>query len=98
MTSPRPGARLTVRVDDGLHGDLATVMRTGMTASDAVRTALRLLADAHRCAWDYQDVPDGEPVRVLGVHYALADGTPAPIPHPHDTSYTRATPDPREDT
>lgn len=72
--------QLSVRMTDGVADDLATVMRTGMTASDAVRTALRLLADAHRCAWDYQDVPDGQPVRVLAAQYALADGTPAPLP------------------
>jgi hypothetical protein len=82
--------RLSVRLDDDLSDDLATVTRTGVTASDAVRLALALLANTYRCAWDHGDVPDDQAPRILGVRYATADGTPAPEPHTPTASYAQA--------
>lgn len=67
---PDVGKPLSVRVDADLYYDLATVIQTGVTASDAVRHALRLLADTYRKAWDYGDCPDGTAPQIVAVQYA----------------------------
>ncbi|MGI5252789.1 hypothetical protein [Actinacidiphila glaucinigra] len=87
-TPPAVGRNVSVRVlDEGVYDDLAVLMRPGGTASDAIRLAVRHLADAYRTAWDYDDVPDGTAPRIVSVRYALADGTPAPVPPACDASY-----------
>lgn len=57
--APKPGSRVSVRVDDFMSDDLAALMRTGMTASDAIRRAVELLADIHRNAWSAGLYPEG---------------------------------------
>jgi hypothetical protein len=84
-----PRRQLTVRLDATLSDDLAVMTATGMTQSDAVRTAVALLANTYRCAQDHGDVPPGTAPRILGVRYATADGTPAPLPDAPGTSYAQ---------
>lgn len=82
---PEIGKALSVRVDADLSDDLAVVMQTGVIASDAVRQALRLLADAYRKAWDYDDCPRGTAPQILAVQIAR--------PTPYDARTTgRPTP------
>ena len=82
--------RLSVRMTDELADDLAVLMCDGTSASDAVRTAVALLANTYRCAHDHGDVPPGTAPRILGVRYATADGTPAPLPDVPGASYAQA--------
>ncbi|MFJ6748284.1 hypothetical protein ACIQNI_08845 [Streptomyces sp. NPDC091266] len=56
---PAVGKSASVRVDQPLHDDLAVVMRCGVTASDAIRRAVEVLADVYRGAWDVAGYPDG---------------------------------------
>lgn len=87
-TPPRPGARPSIRVGQDLSDDLAVIMTaTGGTLSDAVRDAVRHLADAYRRAWDYGDVPKGTAPTILGAYYAEAPGQ-APVPHTSDATST----------
>lgn len=58
MAKTQPN-RLTVRRDHTLDTDLATVMRTGMTQTDAVKYALHLIAQGLDWMWDSGAVPDG---------------------------------------
>ncbi|MFE5793546.1 hypothetical protein ACFQ8C_13365 [Streptomyces sp. NPDC056503] len=58
-TPPKAGKRMSVRVDDALSDDLAALMRTGMTASDAVRLAVGFLAHGYRDLWAHGVYPDG---------------------------------------
>lgn len=44
---------LTVVLDDDLHDHLKVLAEGGHDAQTAVATALELIADAYRCAWDY---------------------------------------------
>lgn len=55
----RRPAPLSVRTDPRLTADLATMARAGLNSSDAVRTALAIVADAYRYAWDRGAVPEG---------------------------------------
>jgi len=74
---------LTVRRTPDFAEDLALLTNTvqpdgtTLTATAAVHHAVRLLADAHRHAWDYGDVPEGTAPTILGIHYAESpDHTP----------------------
>ncbi|MGY3202661.1 type II secretion system F family protein [Streptomyces sp. TE5632] len=58
-TPPKPGKALSVKVDAYLYDDLAVMLRTGMTLSDAVRHAVRIVADGYRGAWESGRIPDG---------------------------------------
>ncbi|MFI8510476.1 hypothetical protein ACIGHB_05015 [Streptomyces sp. NPDC085460] len=58
-TPPKPGKRMSVRVDTALSDDLAALMRTGMTASDAVRLAVGFLAHGYRDLWTQGVYPEG---------------------------------------
>ncbi|WP_405597523.1 hypothetical protein OG741_13780 [Streptomyces sp. NBC_01410] len=58
-TPPKPGKGLSVRVDETLYDDLAVMMRAGITASDAVREAVSLIAGAWRHAWESGHYPEG---------------------------------------
>lgn len=95
-TTPQPTTEppraLSVRVNtDDMRDDLAVIMRAhGGTYGDPVRLAIRHLADAYRRAWDYQEVPDGTPPHIIGIRYALPDGTPEPAPDPAHTHHPNA--------
>lgn len=56
---PAIGKQISVKVDAQLYDDLATMLATGMTVSDAVRSALRIVAGTYRKVWDHTDVPHG---------------------------------------
>lgn len=56
---PRRRAPLSVRMDDTLAADLAVMARAGMTASDAARTALSIVAGTYANAWAAGVVPEG---------------------------------------
>lgn len=56
---PPPGKGLSVKVDEILYDDLATMMQTGMTQSDAVRTAVSIVAGAYRNCWESGRIPEG---------------------------------------
>lgn len=57
---------LSVRVDERLAGDLAAMARAGLNPSDAVRTALAIVADAYRYAWSQGVVPEGVQPAITG--------------------------------
>lgn len=60
MSSPPPvGKTVSVKVDAQLYDDLTTMLATGMTVSDAVRSALRIVAGTYRKVWDHTDVQHG---------------------------------------
>ncbi|WP_392668601.1 hypothetical protein [Streptomyces sp. LN785] len=65
-TPPAPGKGLSVRVDQELYDDLAVMMSTGITASDAVKHAVSLIAWAYRNAWSKGIVPNGAEPRIEG--------------------------------
>ncbi|MFF0104517.1 hypothetical protein [Streptomyces hirsutus] len=58
-TPPKPGKALSVKVDPHLYDDLTVMLRTGMTLSDAVRHAVRIVADGYRGAWESGRIPQG---------------------------------------
>jgi hypothetical protein len=58
-TPPAVGKTVSVKVDQQLYDDLTTMLATGMTQSDAVRSALRIVAGTYRKVWDHTDVPYG---------------------------------------
>lgn len=59
--SARPvvGRPISVKVDQQLYDDLETMMATGMTVSDAVRSALLIVAGTYRKVWDHTGTPHG---------------------------------------
>ncbi|MGX1631247.1 ribbon-helix-helix domain-containing protein [Streptomyces albidoflavus] len=81
-TPPKAGTRPSIRVDDQLAADLAVVMRTGVNLSDAVRRAVRQLADQYRTAWAEGVVPVGTAPVLLAyqLHQDPAMMTPPPAP------------------
>ncbi|MGW8374280.1 hypothetical protein [Streptomyces sp. ODS28] len=70
---PAVGKRASVRVDENLHADLVALMRCGITASDAIRDAVALLADIHRAAWDMGGYPEGAPPVIQSANLAAYD-------------------------
>jgi hypothetical protein len=61
MSTPPPvGKTLSVKVDAQLYDDLETMLRSGMTVSDAVRTAVSIVAGTYRNAWAMGVIPDGK--------------------------------------
>jgi hypothetical protein len=58
-TPPPVGKTVSVKVDAQLYDDLTTMLATGMTVSDAVRSALRIVAGTYRKVWDHTDVAHG---------------------------------------
>ncbi|AVH59713.1 MULTISPECIES: hypothetical protein [Streptomyces] len=64
--SSKPRA-LSVRTTDELLEDLAVLQGSGMTASDAVRFAVRLLAQAHRYADHPAQTHGGQRPAVLSI-------------------------------
>ncbi|MEU0675095.1 ribbon-helix-helix domain-containing protein [Streptomyces sp. NPDC006172] len=95
-TPPKAGTRPSIRVDDQLAADLAVVMRTGVNLSDAVRRAVRQLADQYRTAWDESVVPVGTAPILLAYqvkrHPAMAPARPTPAPAPTSGYDARRTP------
>ncbi|MFD4371511.1 hypothetical protein ACFWPY_07955 [Streptomyces sp. NPDC058527] len=87
-TPPRAGTRPSVRVDDQLAADLAVVMRTGANLSDAIRLAVRQVADMYRTAWAEGVVPVGTAPVLLAyqLHQDPAMQPPRPTPAPPVTS------------
>lgn len=67
---PEVGRNVPVRITPEFRDDLAELMRHGQTATDAIRTAVRTMADAHRSAHDYGDVPHDTAPRITGAVYA----------------------------
>lgn len=63
-TPPKPGKGLSVRMDAELYDDLAVMMRAGMTASDAVKHAVSLVAGTYRNAWAEGAYPEGAEPRI----------------------------------
>lgn len=60
MSTPPPvGKTVSVKVDARLYDDLQTMLATGMTVSDAVRTAVAIVAGTYRAAWDTGRCPQG---------------------------------------
>ncbi|MFF0510972.1 hypothetical protein [Streptomyces sp. NPDC004250] len=58
-TPPAVGKTASVKVDSQMYDDLETMLATGMTVSDAVRSALRIVAGTYRKVWDHTDMPVG---------------------------------------
>lgn len=77
---PKPGKALSVKVDAQLYDDLATLMRTGMTLSDAVRESAAIVASAYRNAWEDGRTPDGVPPQITHVMVRPYDGPRATGP------------------
>ncbi|GAA2987562.1 hypothetical protein [Streptomyces fulvorobeus] len=73
-TPPKSGKGLSVRVDDELHDDLAVMMSTGITASDAVKHAVSLIAWAYRNSWSAGVVPEGVEPHINGHSVSPYDG------------------------
>ncbi|MFJ2007025.1 hypothetical protein [Streptomyces chartreusis] len=58
-TPPDVGKTASVKVDQQLYDDLDTMLSTGMNVSDAVRSALHIVAGLYRKTWDAGAVPVG---------------------------------------
>ncbi|MFJ3794964.1 hypothetical protein ACIPSJ_01610 [Streptomyces sp. NPDC090088] len=58
-TPPQVGKTASVKVDQQLYDDLETMLATGMNVSDAVRSALAIVAGVYRKVWDAEAVPQG---------------------------------------
>lgn len=58
-TPPTVGKTASVKVDQQLYDDLTTMLATGMNVSDAVRTAVAIVAGTYRAAWETGRCPDG---------------------------------------
>lgn len=56
-TPPAVGKTASVKVDAQMYDDLETMLATGMTVSDAVRSALLIVAGLYRKVWDAEAVP-----------------------------------------
>lgn len=98
-TPPKVGKRLSVQVDAQLYDDLTAMLATGMNVSDAVRSALRIVAGTYRKVWDHTDVPYG--TRPTIERYWITRCDPGEWPEPGTPQTTvptaywlRPTPDP----
>lgn len=58
-TPPEVGKTASVKVDQELYDDLETMLATGMNVTDAVRSALHIVAGLYRKTWDAGAVPEG---------------------------------------
>ncbi|MER6559770.1 hypothetical protein ABT300_18950 [Streptomyces sp. NPDC001027] len=56
-TPPAVGKNASVKVDAQMYDDLETMLATGMKVSDAVRSALHIVAGIYRKVWDAGAVP-----------------------------------------
>ncbi|MEU1216096.1 hypothetical protein ABZ424_27585 [Streptomyces sp. NPDC005790] len=71
-------------MDEKLSDDLAVMMSAGMTVSDAVRTAVSIVAGTYRNAWDMGVVPEGVEPIILGCS-VLPERTRPTRPTPRPT-------------
>lgn len=82
MATPDPtrrlGRTLSVKIDPELRADLLTLLATGVTASDAVRDAVRLAAGIHRTAWANRVCPPGTAPTVTSYSLERAPGWTPP--------------------
>ncbi|MFE4333939.1 hypothetical protein ACFRQM_32355 [Streptomyces sp. NPDC056831] len=62
---PKPGTRPSVRADAAVCDDFAVIMSAGGTASDAIRTAVAIVADMYRTGWAHGVCPPGVAPRLL---------------------------------
>lgn len=69
-TPPPVGRNVPVRLTETFHDDLTLLMANGRTATDVIRAAVRIMADAHRSAWDYGDIPRDTDPRIMHAVYA----------------------------
>ncbi|MFS0695115.1 hypothetical protein [Streptomyces nitrosporeus] len=76
---PQPGSRPSIRVDAELSDDLAVIMRTGGTTTDAVRAAVAHLAMIYRTAWAHGIVPSGTVPTLAAFQYAERPTPRAPL-------------------
>ncbi|WP_405561902.1 hypothetical protein [Streptomyces sp. NBC_01180] len=62
MATAKSNRRRTVSIQrtEAFDRDLATIMRTGMTQSDAIRFAAEFVAHGYQSAWEAGAVPDGQ--------------------------------------
>lgn len=72
-TPPRPGARPSVRVDQQFADDLAVLMSTGATFTDAVRDAVNVLAVIYRGAWTSGACTTGTAPQIISANLAAPD-------------------------
>jgi hypothetical protein len=89
VTTPPPvGKTITVKVNQELYDDLAVMLRTGMTVTDAVRRAVFHMAEAYHNAWKLGAVPDGKlPIINACLISGYDDGgTPMPLRATGDTT------------
>lgn len=105
-TPPTVGKTASVKVDERLYDDLTTLLATGMTVSDAVRTAVAIVAGTYRSAWDTGRCPNG--VRPTITRYwidrydagqepvrgSVQDTVPTPYTEPPTPDPTVTPPDP----
>ncbi|MET7694896.1 hypothetical protein ABZT06_44490 [Streptomyces sp. NPDC005483] len=56
-TPPAIGKTASVKVDAQMYDDLETMLATGMNLSDALRSALLIVAGVYRKVWDAGAVP-----------------------------------------
>ncbi|MBA4865937.1 hypothetical protein H1V43_32250 [Streptomyces sp. PSKA54] len=80
-TPPAVGKTITVKVNQELYDDLAVMLRTGMTVTDAVRRAVFHMAEAYHNAWTTGAIPDGKQpiVNACVISGYDDDGTPMPL-------------------
>lgn len=89
-TPPAVGKAASVKVDPRLYDDLETMLRTGMTVSDAVRTAVAIVAGTYRAAWETGRCPDG--VRPTITRYFIETYDAGQEPAPGSVQTTVPTP------
>lgn len=75
-TPPRIGTRPSVRVDAQFAEDIAVLMSTGDTFTDAVRDAVNVLAVIYRGAWESGACPRGTAPHIASVN--LSPSVPEP--------------------
>lgn len=59
-TPPLVGKTASVKVDQQTYDDLETMLATGMTVTDAFRSALHMMAGIYQKVWANTDVPYGD--------------------------------------
>lgn len=67
---PKAGSRPSVRVDDQFAEDIAVIMSTGATFTEAVRDAVNVLAVIYRGAWESGTNPPGTAPHIISANLA----------------------------
>ena len=89
-TPPTVGKGASVKVDQQLYDDLQTMLATGMNVSDALRTAVAIVAGTYRAAWATGAVDNG--VRPTITRYFVDRYTPGQEPERGSVQTTAPTP------